>query len=603
VGEALIRRVRENDRGGFWRAPSRAADSSPPIVLPGAPLRRRLLSWLIAGFALGWSAWELFVAARRVRWQALVAPASVVVIAGLVTLLVPEHLPVHDHNSFLARSDCAFDPDCDEDPRGPAWLPPTFHVYGLLLRLFPERLQTPSLVSLALSLISLALLYALLVRLLTHLERADAARRVGLLSITFLAVQPAWLRIAVGDTFWPYSLCCLLAAGHALISTLRSKRLSPALAASAWLALATLGNIVFLTLVPLALLAPLAWRQTRAGFGWRTMAALAAYIALVLPYFISSYRHAFVGQSSMLTGRGGLGGLLEQASFDFYVYSFDLRLSPAPLALYVICAALSARSSWRALAPFAYVYLATAPFLCMWADHPLASTYPTGFINAFAQLYPLSVLAAFGADWLVARASLRWQRWAIGAALLLPIASMPLAREGVRFMTGERVLERELVEISSSLEQLPPHDLLVEGPHLQPALPGAGQAGDPIEVAFPRGEYAYVLERRRMKPASVVPSEWLIGRELPSDARALVYVGSKLRSFFRSEMEAGLVPDGLERPALVELKRRYLLEPVREFELETAQHPSINVRLGADRVPKLALGFYWLKPRSSATPR
>jgi hypothetical protein len=240
----------------------------------------------------------------------------------------------------------------------------------------------------------------------------------------------------------------------------------------------------------------------------------------------------------------------------------------------------------------------------MWAGHPLGNTYPVGFVNAFPTLYPLSVFAAFGAEWLVSRASPRVSRWAPAFALALPIAGLPFARDGILFLTRDRVLERELRAISRSLEHLPEHDVLVEGPHLQWAERGADTIGDPIEVSFPRGEYAYLRQRRGQEPAPVIAIDQLGKDGIPRpDARALVYVGSKLRSFLRSEIEAGVVPDHLEREALVDLRRRYTLEPVHEFEIETEQHPMINVRLGADRVARVKLGFYWLVPRDSATPR
>jgi hypothetical protein len=166
------------------------------------------------------------------------------------------------------------------------------------------------------------------------------------------------------------------------------------------------------------------------------------------------------------------------------------------------------------------------------------------------------------------------------------------------------VLERELSAISGVLEQLPAHDVLVEGPHLQWAEQGAPTIGDPIEVAFPRGEYAYVRKRRGLEPAPVIPSDRLGMDGIPRPgARVLVYVGSKLRSFLRSEIDAGVVPEQLERKALVDLRHRFTLVPVREFEIATDQHPAVNVRLGADRVPGVRLGFYWLVPRDSGTPR
>ena len=611
AADALIARVTANDDGSFWSVPERSLVEQIGVAPDDArsgPLVWRLGSFALLALALGWSLASgarlvLPGGARAVASRAAGLAAehryliAIVGLAAAVALAIPERLPVHEHNSFLARLDCAHDPGCDEDPAGPAWLPTTFHVYGLALRALPYRLPTFGLVSLFFALLSLVLLHALIVRAYTRFDRRDDGVRVALFTVGFLALEPAWHRISVSGALWPYSLCCLFAAGLAFLSFRESDRVAPALAAAAFLALAVLGNMVFLALAPLVVIVPLAWRrESRRAPSGRGLLALALFVLAVAPQASLAASRA-LGDGALLAGRG-LGGLVERIAEASYVYFFDPRLSPIALAAYLALGLVALARAPRLLAPFAWVLVVLLPVLSVWAGHPLGASYPVGFLHAFPLLYPLSFFAAAGAVWLIDRAPVPRRRLVTIAVAVLPILTLPFATEGIAFLRGERVLERELVALSDAFESLPPHDLLVEGPHIVPPLAGARPTGDPIEVAFPYGEYRYVLSRRGVAPAPLVPTEWLLTQAAPARGdRILFYLGSKLRSFQPSEIDAGLVPDTLERPELAAVRDRYRLVPVREFEIATAQHPAISVRLGADRVPRVTLGFYWLEPR------
>lgn len=599
VARALASAVQSNERGGFWRVEAQDARVVHERT-PQPPLR--YVSWLLAALALAWPA-EALVRGLRKPWRrphrAWLVLGAVVLVAGITALLVPERLPVHEHNSFVARLDCARAAGCDRDPQGPAWLPTTYHLYGVVLRSLPYRLPVLGLVSLAFALVSLVLLYALVQRAFAQFERGSEGIRVGLLAVTFLVLQPAWYRIAVSGVFWPYSVCALLAAGLAGLAALRTGRFVPALSAAAFLAIASLGNMVFLTLIPLIVIGPLAWRPRGSSLrpGWRYLVALAVFAVAVAPQTMIGFRAAFLGDTGLLGDRS-VGEMLSTLVGEFYVYLWDPRLSPVPLAVYLLLGIVALPKNWRLMLPFAYFYLMPTLSLSAVTGSPLGETYPVGFINAFPRLYPLSVFAALGASWLVGRMDGTKRRLALAVVVALPIVTLPLAREGLAFMTGSRVLERELVALSHAFEVLPPHDLLVEGPELQEPIGDAPKMGDPIAATFPRGEYQYVLSSRGLEPAPLVDSEKFLSKPHGSrNERVLLYVGTKLRSFWRTEISRGLVPADLERPALTKLRERYRLVPVHEFEVETRQSEWIPLRLGADRKPQVTLGFYWLVPK------
>jgi hypothetical protein len=156
----------------------------------------------------------------------------------------------------------------------------------------------------------------------------------------------------------------------------------------------------------------------------------------------------------------------------------------------------------------------------------------------------------------------------------------------------ERVMERELVALERSFEQLPPHDVLVVAGILPP-IPGHDPGGDPLEMHFPVGIYRAVLEERGLEPGRLVSIEQVLSRPELAEGRALIYVGSTLRSFYTSEIRARRIPDSRERPALARLRERFALEPARTFTISTSEPAILRARV-APGWPEVELGFYRL---------
>lgn len=127
-------------------------------------------------------------------------------------------------------------------------------------------------------------------------------------------------------------------------------------------------------------------------------------------------------------------------------------------------------------------------------------------------------------------------------------------------------------------------------------LPGVEQLGDPLGAEFPKEAYRSAIVRRGHEPGQIVGSREADNTP-PESGRVLIDVGSALRSFSPMEVTAGAVPDSLERPELARLRDDYTFEPLLTREIATAQHPAISLRLRADWVPAIELGFYWLRPR------
>ncbi|MCA9685362.1 MAG: hypothetical protein KC457_24495 [Myxococcales bacterium] len=252
---------------------------------------------------------------------------------------------------------------------------------------------------------------------------------------------------------------------------------------------------------------------------------------------------------------------------------------------------------WRILAPLLYAWIVPGLFLGLAAGELIGSGYPVGFINHHWELVLTASLAGLGTAWLVGVAiEHRPERsWALvpGAMALLAAIIGPQLREPWRLATEPRVNERELAALQAGFAALPEHDLLVVAPRLQEPMAGAERRGDPIEIWFPAGAYAHAMLQAGREPAPVYPLDAL--PPLRPGERVLLYVGASLRSFQTGEIEAGLVPDSLERPALLELRERWRLEPAMLFEIETPQHEAIITRLGADRRSSIELGYYWLR--------
>ncbi len=574
--------------------------------------------------------WLIVGAARRRGFAARVGKLELAGLLGLLALFViaslnvTSMLPLHEHNSFIARSDCAIDPRCTNDPAG-AWSMTTLHGYGMLLERIPYRAGAVARLSLAVSVVMLALVWGLTRRLTIELDRPQLAAVAGLSAVAVLASNPVVWRLSGAATLWPWTLCWLLAAALAGLEAARAcaseHRRERVRGSAAWLlasiclAHACAGNLVCLSLGALLVLAPVSWTRTTnpreavvRGLGIGLLAA-GVFALLVAPDYIDGYATAFgpTGLDDSVTlvrMLGDLNPLLLDPSLTTPIWA--IATATACVLALVVRARTGAGTkaplrTLRLLAPLIYAYLVPAGFLGLAAGDLVGSGYPVGFINHHWELVFTAIAVGLALAWLVdsleqlrpSTARPRWRAWATLIPATLTVAALalaPLAREGWRMATGERVLERELVALERSFTELPEHDLLVVAPRLLEPLTDAPTSWDPLEVVFPVGFYEYAMRERGLEPALVVDFEH-VPQPRPGE-RILLYLGSSLRSFQPHEIAAGEVPDQLERPVLARLRDDWTLEPVLEFVIETEQHEAISQRLGADRVDELELGFY-----------
>ncbi len=534
---------------------------------------------------------------------------------GLV-VIVPDWLPVHDHNSFVARSDCARSLVCDQVSR--SWSPPAFHLYGLPLRLLPSSPLARAGLSLAFTWLTLGLSYAAMIRFAVRylkLPRARA-RNAATWGVALIACHPALLRLTVAGDFWPYNLAALWGAAFA---ALRHRDLrDPVDAMAAWvlLGVACLGNVVMLTLAPLGLLAYWAWWRPRrapavdaasaqAAGSMAGRVAVAVVAGLVMTW-VAAYAWSAVTSQTIDLGalpvahRGVWPTLVT-------VVTNHLLLQPAytppiialTLLLGLWLLATSARPR-RAALPLLY-----AVWVVEWAlsnDVPgLEIGYPTRFLNGHASFFLFGPVIGLGAERLV-----HWLRDALPQRLGLAVTLVALAlvavsfaaaaTESWRLLREPRILGTELVAIAKATPQLPRHTVLLIPPTRHAAPSGVSWPQDPIEAQFPVGDYRYASRMAGRVPARVVRlNDWTPQSYRPGET--LLYLGSTLRTFDQEEIRRGRVPETLQRPELAALLQRWRLEPVRTFSVATAQHPLARMRLAADRVPTVELGFYRLTPR------
>jgi hypothetical protein len=606
---------------------------SPPVPDDVEVVQRRQGVWIdraaalfgaLLGLALaGFGLWRGRGRPEAPRWPELSTLALLLIVFVGATLQFTSMLPLHEHNTFIARSDCAIDPECT-DPPGGAWSMTTLHVYGWLLAAIPYRAHALAGSSLACSAIALVLVWALGRTLMRALNRPELGPVAGLTAAGVLAVHPVAWRLAGSETFWSWSILCVLAAalagvwaGLAVGDEDRHTRIAGALAwlvAAIWLALACGGNYVLLTLGACLGLAPACWTPA-----WRQASGRAAIVRLLLVGLPAFGLFAAITSTDYITGYlrafsdKGLHGTVSWFDIrrNFRPLLFDRRVS-APVWILPSIFALAwlwpqprvpgAARDWLAplrLVPLLYAWAIPCAFLGISAGDIIGSGYPVGFINHHWDLWWMALAAGLGTAFIVALLD----RWPLASwSRVIPIALVlvaalwgPRVDEGWRMATGERVLERELVALEVAFEQLPEHDLLVVAPQVLAPTTDAPSQWDPLEVLFPKGFYNAAMRARGLEPAPIVELDQL--PEPRPGARILLYVGSSLRSFQPHEIAAGAVPDDLDRPVLRAMHDAWEFEPVYEFVLETAQHPEISQRLGADRVGEVRLGFYWLRPR------
>jgi len=581
--------------------------------------RGAAIAAVFVGLALfGFAARRAVIPARE-----LLGLVVVLVVFVAATVSLTRVLPLHEHNSFIARSACAIDLACVADPIG-AWSMTSIHGYGLLLERIPQRAGALARLSLAISVVMLILVWAVTRRLAIELGWTKLAGVAGLVAVAVLASNPIVWRLSGAASFWPWSLTWVLGAAlaglwaaRACVSEDRRERWAGALAwvlAAVCLAFAAAGNIVCLTLGVCLGLAPLCWTRAGAESSWSRAAARAAWIGplaalafalITVPDYSAGLAHAFRPAEPVVIGR--FNPLLLDSSL----------VTPVWIVVAVAAVILALGLSWtqaagpraearvralRLLAPLAYAYVVPAAFLGGAAGVVVGSGYPVGFINHHWELVFTAIAVALVITWplaLLERRRPQLHGWIERWALLIPASLMivalllgPRAREGWRMATGERVLERELVALEHSLATLPEHELLIVTPRTLEALTDARSYWDPIEVNFPTAFYEHAMRERGLEPTMIIELDRL-PRQLPA-GRILVYLGSSTRSFQPHEIEANTVPDSLERPIIADLRGEWAFEPALTFMIATAQHEAISQRLGADRVAELELGFYWM---------
>ncbi len=520
----------------------------------------------------------------NLSWR-YVAEGALVTLFVMLALYGTSAMPLHEHNSYVARADCAFSGLCVRDPSGPAWSPNFFRAYFWPLRLAGNySVARICQLSLGFSVVGI-LLSGSLARQLSR--RAGVApvhtELVGLSCVLLLAMNPLIIRVAVAGTPWPYVTTCLLGAALACLDALDAARQRRALtsgaAATALFLLAIDSNAALLALAPLAYLAPTLWRRgtTRWRPGPWHAGALVVVAALIAPWAYAVLRH-------MLGGPASVTDRLEWVLPP----TLEFQVLPLGLGLVTIAGALLAVTRRRAFLPVVVAAALLQPALPGQSGPFFGTAYPVTFINVFLPIAVATPLAALGLIALVTQPKWTVVRLLVTAAFLAPL---PFLGKTMEFATGSRVLERELREISAALPKLPKHRVLIV-PKFNPK-PQPFSA--PLNTAFPQGEYHATRARLNQPTALLRPLE--SKNADPGGPDTLVYIGATMRSFHRSEIRDGLVGDDFARPSLQRLIRDYQLEPVHTFRMSTHQSKFVALRLAGDKTAWVELGFYRARRR------
>ncbi|MCA9642313.1 MAG: hypothetical protein KC492_16540, partial [Myxococcales bacterium] len=239
---------RDNARDTVWT-------DVQPTVAPDSPKSQgppRALWVAVMLFGLGWLVAHSVRCLKEIDWRArrreLLVGASLCLAATLIALALTAALPLHEHNSYVARADCAWSLDCSRDPAGPGWVPGFFKAYGPLLHTFPYGVRNLCRFTLVASLFAALLARQWLIGSLLALGwTPNDARRAGLCALAAMCLNPLWIRVAVAGTPWPYVLVCLFGAGLATAETQRGSRANRLLAGAAatcLLSLAVNSNLV-----------------------------------------------------------------------------------------------------------------------------------------------------------------------------------------------------------------------------------------------------------------------------------------------------------------------------------------------------------------------
>ena len=597
LARSVLDSIRAHESSFRWSSMTRPpTEKRAPRAIDRSPYATYTLMALVLAFfairvcSIARSLWRSAVLRREAAWVAVVL-ASFVAIA----LTVPEQVPTHEHNSFVARSDCAVTWDCDTSIVG--WGEPTYHVYGVILRALTYRLPTLAAVSLSMTVLALLLMYgfvrAIGVRYLGHRR----GRCMALVALALAALHPVAIRLAVGGTFWPYAAACVFGAGLCASTALRPRagtaqatRALHALAATAFFILALRSSVVLYALAPLFLLVPIAWgRLSRAG--WRFFSMWAVGGALVLAYCAADVLSHFEQYGAAAEGTVQLGRAGTNTLYDLAF------ITPPVLGLLAAVGIYVAARRWRlGVAP---LYLLVSTELVLGSIHVPYDSWPSRLIHGSLSLYVFAIFAALGVDaclhWVRAQPRLRRAApWVLAAAVALTV---PMSRDGLAYLTEPSILGTELSELSRAFDELPDHDLLVIPPFFVEPSADLHQRGAPTEVRFPIGEWRAVHAARGQSPAAVMELPQFLERGPGRSTDVLFYAGSLLYTFNYAEIWGRRVPSPPSRPILDQLRSRYELRPVHTFRLSTKNHRWSPYRLAADQVPDVELGFYRLTER------
>ncbi|NOY93491.1 MAG: hypothetical protein GXP55_20090 [Deltaproteobacteria bacterium] len=559
---------------------------------PAAPPARRLGSFALLALSLVLAFLSIDKHARpasATRRRYLRRLLALAILASLAAAVMPA-LPVHEHNSFVARVDCAIDPACDSER--PGWMPPTYHAEGLILGPWPRRYPLAFAAGFALTLLAW-LLFADSLRRIRRLSGASGGERVALLTFAFASLHPVAARLSVAGTFWPWADVCLFGAAWLATWAVEHRSLSAWVSAAGFFAFALSSSVTFLGLLPLVWVVPWAW--SRRPPTPRSLLPLALLGVFVGPYAWLTLRQ-MGGAAAAMPWSQKLASVIPNLIY------LDPRLTPLPLGLLFILGLVVVLRRPRRNAPLLAAFVLTEALLG--SIQSFDSGYPVRLIHGTTSLYFSAWLAAEGAWWLVDGLR-RWRavptRVALVGLLGLILLAAPSASEAWAFAWGPRVLGPERRAFSRALAELPPHRLLVVPPEIFPRPEGIPWAGDPLEVRYPWGEYRSVEAQRRQPGAQLVSlGDYLSRPEDFTGQETLLYLGAGLRSFAPVEKDAGLVRPPYARPSLCALLRTHTLEPVATFELSTRNHPKALLRLTGDALPVATLGFFRLRARATS---
>lgn len=591
--EALRKRIAESEHGFTWISPDAKAESTGhhhnlPVSVCGdsrhgsgflvessAVTQRAALTWLLL---LGMLAGLRSPAGTAFpgRWRQQLVWIGVLGVFAAAAWLLADRGSLHEHQTFLARSDCAVSGSCDDDR--PGWLPPTYHVYRILLLPLTAsgRYDSDGIVglSLLLTLVAASLQHGFLSRFFTRIGEPERGRRVAWASTIFVLANPVTLRLAVAMTFWPWAFCCFWASAWLWLL---------AEARGGWRAWLAAGCGLALTVTSAAPMMPalsmlMAWRwRRRLRSCPQLLGACIALISIGLHYF-----------GEMHQGISLLQDFEPLSAMTTHIYSDPRVIAPSLSALACVGAIVLLKEPQLRvvlLPPVTGLLLITFSF---------DEQYPSALLHGFLPIVLFGTWAGCGVEF----CSRVWRegrprRFGFATLVVLTLAGWIGTDEGWRALRQPRPVAAELAAIEFALPRLPRHEVLVIPPAFETPLTEAAWGEERLEVRFPCGFYKEVMRRRGIEPARVVwLDEWLDEPTPPEST--LVYLGGTLASFTKHEVDIA-EERGLERPLLHTLRRRGRLEPVETFEVATDSHPAVTTRLAADRVPAVTLGFYRLR--------